>query len=82
MSCECSPVGFGCPTNGKRPRSVDIGFMALVWKRMNAERSQVEPNQIRSRKGQWFPTDPKLNVLCVDRVSAVSFRLPLRHRDG
>ncbi len=48
---------------------------------MNAERNKEEANQIKSLKGEWFPTDPKLNLLCVDRVSAVSFRLPLLHKD-
>ena len=49
---------------------------------MDAERNAEEPKQIRSQKGEWFPTDPKLNLLCVRRASAVSFRLPLLHRGG
>ncbi len=49
---------------------------------INAERNKEEPDQIRSWKGEWFPTDPKLNLLRVHRVSAVSFRLPLLHSDG
>ena len=42
---------------------------------MDAEGNEEEPNQIRSLEGEWFLTDPKLNLLCVDRVSVVSFRL-------
>ncbi len=49
---------------------------------MDAERNEEEPDQIRSPKGEWFPSDPKPNLLCVHRVSVVSFRLPLLHRDG
>ena len=30
---------------------------------MDAERNEELPNQIRSRKGEWFPTEPKLNLL-------------------
>ncbi len=49
---------------------------------MNAERDEEEPIQTGSLKRERFPTDQKLNLLCVHRVSAVSFRLPLLHRDG
>ncbi len=49
---------------------------------MDAERNEEEPNQIRSLSGQLLPTGPKPNLLCVHRVSAVSFPLPLLHRDG
>ena len=46
---------------------------------MDAERNEQEPIQIRSRNGEWFPTEPKLKLLRVHRVSAVSFRSPLLH---
>ncbi len=49
---------------------------------MHAERKAEEQDRIRLRKGESFSIDAKLNLLCVYRVSAVSFRLPLRHRDS
>ncbi len=49
---------------------------------MNAERNEEEPNQIWSQRSESFPTERKPNLLCVHRVSAVSFRVSLLHGHG
>ena len=49
---------------------------------MDAERNEEAPDQIRSLKGEWFPSDSNPSLLCVHRVSAVSFRLPELYRLG